>query len=307
MQTQGPIKIVIAGLSYAGKTSIMRAIERKFGYIDEVLRLKPTTKINYVRTTFLEREVVFWDMGGQEKYRKMYKRRREFYFAATDILIYIIDTQDEDSFEESLGYLSSVLEYFKEGGERVPLIVAFHKSDPDIAGDPAVAERVRDLTSKISEAHPFFDTLFQQTSIYDIISITQLISYALSAINREFLQLYRALEAYSERLDVPGLLILDENGLIVSEFFREGVDPKVYEGLIDSIKEHIFELKRLKDRGRALQYKIFPADGGVDSCLHSIEYGGKDFYMSVLLTPPVSGGEARETDLEGGSGSRPLR
>ena len=93
------IKVIVSGLENAGKTSILRAMSLKYDFRDEILELKPTIRVEYQRTDFLGRKVIFWDMGGQEKYRETYLSKTDIYFAGTDLFLYIIDIQDQESLQ----------------------------------------------------------------------------------------------------------------------------------------------------------------------------------------------------------------
>ncbi|MBD3211280.1 MAG: hypothetical protein GF311_01635, partial [Candidatus Lokiarchaeota archaeon] len=99
---ENAIKVIVSGLDNAGKTSILTALKLKYDFRKEVMNLKPTIRVEYQRTEFLGTSAIFWDMGGQEKYRKLYQKRKEMYFGETDLLVYVIDIQDRERFESSL-------------------------------------------------------------------------------------------------------------------------------------------------------------------------------------------------------------
>ena len=65
------IKVIIAGLDNAGKTPILTALNKKYNFHKDIISLAPTIRVEYHATEFLKNRVVFWDMGGQEKYRKL--------------------------------------------------------------------------------------------------------------------------------------------------------------------------------------------------------------------------------------------
>jgi len=201
------IKIIISGLDYAGKTSILTALDKKFDFSKFIAELKPTIKVEYHKTSFLGLTVYTWDMGGQEKYRELYKNNQDVYFADTNLLLYIIDILDEDRFETSLNYLDNILTYFKANDMDVPLIISFHKFDPEKRGDQVLNNRINKLRESIFDKYPTFKILFQQTSIYDIISIIQLISYALSVFDDKFFDLSHLLESYLKTLNCSSLII----------------------------------------------------------------------------------------------------
>jgi small GTP-binding protein len=176
------IKVIIAGLDNAGKTSILTALNKKYDFHKDIISLTPTIRVEYQATEFLKNKIVFWDMGGQEQYRKLYQEKQELYFADTDLLVYIIDIQDTKRIGTSLAYLDMILHNFKKHKMDVPLIISFHKFDPEFRGNDEMVDQIEELRENIMKKNPLFKILFQQTSIYDIISIVQLISYGFSVL-----------------------------------------------------------------------------------------------------------------------------
>ena len=85
---ENAVKIIVSGLDNAGKTSILTALDRKYDFRKEILELKPTFKIEYHKTSFLNLETIFlWDMGGQIQFRQQYQRRADMYFSDTDLMM----------------------------------------------------------------------------------------------------------------------------------------------------------------------------------------------------------------------------
>jgi len=276
-------KVLIAGLDYAGKTSIMIALNEQKDFIDKVLNLAPTIRVDHIKINFLGGHVIFWDMGGQKEYRELYKKRKEFYFGDADILIYVIDIQDAGRFSESIHYLDSIFNYFRTDEEKIPVVVAFHKSDPGIIDNPEIKQNMDELTEKIKENYPDFEILFQQTSIYDIVSIIKMVSYGLAVLNEDFYELYNLLEEYSMNLDCLGLFLLDQNGMIICKYFKDEIEEDIYSRLEKSVKKHIYELKDKKEKGKAIERKLFEDESEMRSYLHPIKYREEEYYISILL------------------------
>ncbi|HEY0088628.1 MAG TPA: ADP-ribosylation factor-like protein [Candidatus Lokiarchaeia archaeon] len=277
------IKIIVSGLDYAGKTSILTALDKKYDFRKEILELKPTIKVEYHQFNFLGNIVNMWDMGGQKMYRELYEKKKDVYFANTDLLVYIIDVQDENRYEESLDYFSIILNYFVENEIEVPIIVSFHKFDPEIRGDENINNNISTLREKILEKFPSFKILFQITSIYDIISIVQLISYGLSVFDNEFFNLSNLFEKYLEILGCTALILFDKNGIIISEFYKDEIDPSIYVELLESIKEHLFLLKRMLEEKYEFDYNFFTLESKLLSYMHKIQYKKYPYYISVII------------------------
>jgi len=278
------IKIIVSGLDFAGKTSILTALDKKYNFQKEIMELKPTIKVEYHQTVFLGNLCYFWDMGGQEMYLKLYKKRQDVYFAGTDLLVYVIDIQDRDRFEKSLAYLDVILQYFLDNKMDTPIIVSFHKYDPELRGIEEINNNIGELREIIIEKYPTFKILFQQTSIYDIISIVQLISYGLSIFDEKFFELSLLLEDYLvNKFNCNSLILFDINGIIISEFYKDTINSEVYIELLETIKEHLFLLKRMQEEDFKLDYNIFSLGNKLLSYLHKIKFQQESYYISVII------------------------
>ncbi|NVM18275.1 MAG: GTP-binding protein [Candidatus Lokiarchaeota archaeon] len=277
------IKVIVAGLDNAGKTSILTALNKKYDFQKDVISLTPTIRVEYQATEFLKNRIVFWDMGGQEQYRKLYQEKQELYFSDTDLLIYIIDIQDTERIETSLIYLDAILQNFKKHKMDVPLIVSFHKYDPEFSGNESMIEEIESLREHLLKKYPSFKILFQQTSIYDIISIIQLISYGLSVFDEKFFDLSELLEKYLIQFESESLILFDKNGIIVSEYYKDIIEPEIYVELIESIKEHLFLLKRMQEESYETNYALSSIGDDLISYLHRIELENESLFVSVVI------------------------
>ena len=218
---EGLLKIIVSGLDNAGKTSILTALDKKYDFAKDILQLKPTIRVEYHKMNFLRSNCVIWDMGGQETYREIYINYQDVYFDATDLLIYVIDIQDPERFDNSLEYLNAILTFFSESEMDVPIIITFHKYDPELKADEEILANIEKLREKILNEYPDINILFQQSSIYDIISIVQLVSYGLSVFDKKFFELSELLEYYLEIFNSQALIVFDRNGIIISEFYND--------------------------------------------------------------------------------------
>ncbi len=280
-EVENSVKIIISGLDFAGKTSIITALEQKYDFQKAIMELKPTIRIEYHSTTFLGTLCYFWDMGGQEKYREVYQKRQDVYFADTDLLLYVIDVQDTKRYQESLNYLDSILEYFISINQDVPVIITFHKFDPDVRDDDNLINNINDLRDLLLDKYPTFKILFQQTSIYDIISIVQLISYGLSIFDEKFFELSELLEEYLIKFGCVSLILFDRNGIIISEFYGDNITPTIYIELLENIKEHMFLLKRMQEENA--EVTIYSMETHLLSYLHKFQVKNEVLYLSVLI------------------------
>ena len=277
------IKIIIAGLDNAGKTSILTALDKKYDFRKDIISLAPTIRVEYHAMEFLNQKVIFWDMGGQDKYRALYEAKRNLYFAGTDLLLYVIDIQDEERFKLSLDYLDMILSHFLNEKMDIPVIIAFHKFDPDIRSNDNFVENIDYLSSTIAGKYPSFKILYQLTSIYDIISIVQMVSYGLSVFDERFFELSRLLETYLEEFQGTSLIVFDKNGIIIGEYYSNAIEQEIYIELLESIKDHLFLLRRMIEESYEPEFNFSEISGNLLSYLHKIEIGSTSLFISVII------------------------
>ncbi len=166
-------KIVVAGLDNAGKTALLSKFGGKLGIAD-LAKLKPTKGVDRQVVKTDEIDLIIWDMGGQEEYRKKYLKNPEKYFIELDLLIYVIDILDHERYFEAIKYLSTILAILETLEETPYVIVFFHKFDPDLREDNSLLLRIEMLKDVLKEGfkktdHPF-DYDIYLTSIYSLIS-----------------------------------------------------------------------------------------------------------------------------------------
>lgn len=128
-------KILVLGLDNAGKTAILNVLGGKMGY-KELKNLTPTKRIERSEIKAKDLSLFLWDFGGQSDYREEYLKRPEKYFVQTDLVLYVIDMQDPDRYNESFEYFHRILDLIKFVGESPYLIVFLHKSDPEYVETP---------------------------------------------------------------------------------------------------------------------------------------------------------------------------
>ncbi|MFO8018061.1 MAG: ADP-ribosylation factor-like protein [Promethearchaeia archaeon] len=116
-------KIFMFGLDNAGKSTLSEYI-RKEKVLDDP---KPTKSFNINDMILDDLEYILWDVPGQIKFRKKWKKG----VLDTNILVFVLDTADKERFDEAKKELYRVLNDLET--RSVPLIVCFHKMDLDEA------------------------------------------------------------------------------------------------------------------------------------------------------------------------------
>jgi len=166
-------KIVVVGLDNAGKTAILSKFGGRLG-ITDLAKLKPTKGIDRKTLETEELDLIIWDFGGQEQYRENYLKNAEKFFFQSDLILYVIDVQDPDRFDESFDYFNKILNILSDLEENPYILVFFHKFDPDIKTDPEILLNIEYLKDKVKEVFEAqnldFDYEIYLTSIFSLIS-----------------------------------------------------------------------------------------------------------------------------------------
>ncbi|MHA1292290.1 MAG: ADP-ribosylation factor-like protein [Promethearchaeota archaeon] len=277
------IKIVIAGLDNAGKTSFLIALKRKYNFYERVKKLKPTIKIDYSSFQFINWLISCWDMGGQEKYRELYVKN-PIYFTETDYLYFIIDIQDELKFEIAVNYLTELLDIFRDLDYKSEVLVCFNKYDPKYRNNEEFADRAEMIKDLIQIQNKDIVFKFFNTSIYDISSISKAMSYSLSKL-LNLNKINSLLENFINKYNSNYAILYTNSGLIISDCYRKAMDGREFEEIISSkINDDLKFFQRLADEDVSI-------DGRVTYIKDKIEYvkkyeikigkGKELFYLGV--------------------------
>ena len=172
IETKGQ-KVLVCGLDAAGKTSLLSKFGGRLG-ISDMIATHPTKGVVRMKFGTSNLNLFIWDLGGQEEYRERYLNNPEQYFVQLDLLMFVIDVQDPDRFEESLQYFDKIIDSIILLEETPYILIFIHKYDPDLKNDPKIllnVELLKDnlnelLKSKTSE----FELEIYLTSIYSLIS-----------------------------------------------------------------------------------------------------------------------------------------
>jgi len=239
-------KLVIAGLDNAGKTSSLIALRQKYNFYEKVKKLKPTIKVDYSTFKFLDKNIFFWDMGGQEKYRKIYVND-PIYFSETDYLYFIIDIQDELKFEEAVKYLHAILDIYRDLEYSNEIVVCFDKYDPKFKQNKEFIDRVEMIKNLILKQNKDMKFKFFNMSYYDIALISKAFSYSLN----KFLNLEHINNDLKQIVDIIGCnhaILYTNTGIIISDHYKEIMDSRDFDEIISTkISDNLEFFQRLND------------------------------------------------------------
>jgi len=227
--TKRQLKILLTGLDKAGKTSFMKGIRRKYS---EIIKSIPTKGVERTEETIFEEQnslINIWDLGGQKKYRERYLEQSDVYLYNVDLMFYFIDIQDVDRIEEALNLFRKILDLLIELDEFPPIVICLNKFDPDLKGSKEIFKNLEVIADAINvNSDRFFIKIFQ-TSIFDHWSLISAYSFGLTQLspNRELFR--NQLKKFAKKTNSEAILLLNENGIILSNFSRSEISGKVFE------------------------------------------------------------------------------
>lgn len=127
-----PLKVLMLGLTDAGKTTIVYKFK-----LNETIGTKPTINHNMETLEYGSLSITLWDIGGQSPIRPWWRH----YFAATDAVIYVVDSSDLESLDTSRVELHKAVN--DPLLENCPVLIFVNKQDRPNALTPAqVTERL---------------------------------------------------------------------------------------------------------------------------------------------------------------------
>jgi small GTP-binding protein len=225
------IKILFTGLDKVGKTSFLHATKKRYS---EIIKALPTKGVARTEEKIFEEQnstISIWDLGGQKQYREKFLEQRKIYLYNVDLLFYVIDIQDSERIAESIELFKKIIDSLIELDEFPPIVVCLNKYDPDIRKSKEIKNNLktlRDEIIRISEKFRFFVKIFE-TSIFDHWSLIAAYSHGLSQLspNRELFE--NQLKHFSKKINSDAILLLNENGIILSNFSTTGISEKVFE------------------------------------------------------------------------------
>jgi small GTP-binding protein len=263
-ENYGEYKLVIAGLDNAGKTSALIALRQKYNFYERVKNLKPTIRVEYSSFDFLTKfKINLWDLGGQEKFRKIYIDN-PIYFAETDYLYFLIDIQDELKFNDSIAYLQDILDIYRNMNYTNEIIICFSKHDPKFRNDENFEDRSKMLEELILIKNKDIKFKFFHISYYDISSISKAVSFSLNKIlNLE--QISCEIKDLVENFDCNHAILYTESGIIIADYYKETMDTREFEELISSkISDDLEFFQRLKNDQLKIDDRVTITKGKVE-------------------------------------------
>eukprot|EP01112_Ceratiomyxa_fruticulosa_P013163 TRINITY_DN3683_c0_g1_i2.p1 TRINITY_DN3683_c0_g1~~TRINITY_DN3683_c0_g1_i2.p1 ORF type:complete len:188 (+),score=27.28 TRINITY_DN3683_c0_g1_i2:234-797(+) len=125
------MELTLVGLQNSGKTTLVNVI-CSGQYQEDTI---PTIGFNMKKVTKGNVTIKLWDIGGQPRFRGMWER----YCRGVNAIVYVVDAQDREKFEQSRKELHDLL--IKAPLQGIPLLLLGNKND---LADAATTEELID-------------------------------------------------------------------------------------------------------------------------------------------------------------------
>ena len=215
-------KINLIGLDNAGKTAMRETFFRRYGktyfeFLKTMELLLPTKGVERKKLEIENSDIQFWDMGGQETYRKQYLSEPYRVFSDVNVAIYVIDVQDVKRYEKSLNYLENIIKIYEYLKEKPYFIICIHKFDPAICDETQIKNNLQNLEEKIKDLleNSIFKFEILNTSIYDDFTIFNVFSKGVGKIAdknaQDIINIY--LKNQANKMDLNNIILLNKSGV----------------------------------------------------------------------------------------------
>ncbi|EQC32021.1 hypothetical protein SDRG_10220 [Saprolegnia diclina VS20] len=132
--SKAEVHILIIGLDYAGKTTLLEQLKGRFGKKPGIPldKIPPTVGLNIAKVDISRTNVIFWDLGGQERLRAIWSK----YYSESHGIVFVLDAADEARFDEARSALDTMLANAELDG--IPILLLANKNDLADAQDMGV-------------------------------------------------------------------------------------------------------------------------------------------------------------------------
>ena len=99
------VRVLIAGLDSAGKTTILLKLKRGEKRLKEHVSTIPTMDFNVETWEFHGKRFSVWDVGGQDGIRPLWRH----HLTGTQAIIYVVDSNDRERMQKSAQELHKIM------------------------------------------------------------------------------------------------------------------------------------------------------------------------------------------------------
>jgi len=130
-RSRNNFKILLLGMQNAGKTTILYRLS-----LGQLVKTTPTIGSNVEELIYENVKFQAWDLGGQESTRSVW----DVYYMNTDGVIYVIDSQDENNYEESKNQFHKIIK--NSALKNATILIYANKQD--LPGAKSVEQIIKD-------------------------------------------------------------------------------------------------------------------------------------------------------------------
>jgi len=280
-------KISLLGLENAGKTAMREVILRKYkgspSLFNKILRkLQPTKGVERENISILDANLQLWDMGGQETYRENYLREPERFLLDIEVIIYVIDVQDNEKYNQTIEYLKKLAATFRALNQGPFFLICYHKYDPEFLGEKYKEwmENSWNIIQGILDEYDFPRKRFT-TSIFDDITIFNVFSEALKIVSDYNVGkiINKILEKHAQEAGLQNLILISENGMELGEYIKGGADnSEELEQLYQFAVHTLNSINQLGEIDKLMRNKKY-----IKSILYTFYADNANFLMNRVL------------------------
>ncbi|MBY8992457.1 MAG: hypothetical protein KGD58_17050 [Candidatus Lokiarchaeota archaeon] len=281
--TRRQIKVLLTGLDKAGKSSFLLGIRRRYS---EIIKSLPTRGVDRTEENLFEEQnsvISLWDLGGQKQYRERFLEQSKIYLYNVDLIFFFIDIQDVERIGEALELFRKIVTSLIDLDEFPPMVICLNKFDPDLKGSKEIFKNLEIIADEIEQNSDRFLIKIFQTSIFDHWSLVTAYSFGLSQLspNRE---LFRTqLKKFAKKTNSDAILLLNENGIILSNYSKDEISQKVFE----ISAPHFQELYRTFKEYKILKQDFLVSSGIADESkkivFKKIQVEKYNLYLLLLI------------------------
>lgn len=276
-------KIAFLGLKSAGITSFIVSIRQKYDVENELRKIKPSKSIQSTEFQFMNHHFLNLDYSGDIAERTQYLNNKSQSFANIDLFFFIVDIQNAEAFDEALTYFGDILLYLKQLKRTVPVIVIFHKMDPNIIKDPTIITNLNQFKDKLQPFLDFTKFQFFTSTVFETHTLIRAYSAGLrllfdpSKMVQNFI-----LDCTQSVENIIACLVFDAQGFVVGEYLLEQMtiaQRKVFGKVFTVIQ------KRIDAQERDDYEYMERIDEWTDITINmlSFEIDGTFFYLGLLF------------------------
>ena len=278
-------KIIMVGIDNAGKTSLSIALKHRGALsllFQKLYALTPTRGLLRSKIEVFGLDVHMHELGGQSIYREDYLNNPQQYFIGTDIIIFVIDIQAKERFEESFEYLKQITNVTNALKLKVPWKIFFHKSDPDYEIDEKSTEVFSSIIDYMSNNCPFFNPAkdFFRTSVKIRSSILGAFSHIFREISLIEQGIQEASQEVAEQLNADFFGLYDSRSNVC--FAQYKTDEKYIDIAHNAYYEAIETIVNIREP--FLRIRRYTLDDDINEIfiLRDLRFGGDVYIMAVL-------------------------